>query len=302
MKNKVELRHLRYFVAVADTCHFGRAAQRLHMAQPALSHAIRQLEDELGVCLLARTTRRVELTAAGKFFLKEALGTLSRIDSGINGVRLLGAGRSGVIRLGLAGAVAYSHMPKLVQSVKTELPGLEFEFHADLSTQRQCELLRDEVLDLGMVHLPVSQRDIGVTRIGSEQLILVTPAGHPLAGRAVVSAHDLREETFVTCSGQEPVISDSIERTCSNAGFTPRTGHEAASIPMLLALVSAGLGVGIVPESVRSVPVAGVGFCRLADAATVQVALAWSSSRRSALVSNVLGLVSEERQEHDRAV
>ena len=119
----MDLRHLRYFAAVADTCHFGQAAQHLHVAQPALSYAIRQLEAELDVTLFNRTTRQVSLTAAGEFLRGEAARILAGVDEAERGVRRIAAGRSGLLRLGLTGTAAFSHLPRIARMVKRELPG-----------------------------------------------------------------------------------------------------------------------------------------------------------------------------------
>lgn len=289
----MELRHLRYFVAVADTCHFGQAAKRLNMAQPALSQAIQQLEEGLGVRLLARTTRRVELTDAGKFFLDEALYVLNRIDAGIHGVRLISGGQSGLVRIGLTGAVAVAHMPLLVQSIRKKLPGVEFEVHADLSTQEQCDKLREETLDLGVIHPPIHRDDLELRIIGDEPLILVLPVDHPLAKKRALSVADLRDEPFVTGAEAESGIANAVLHMCLSAGFSPRKRYQAASVPMLLALVAAGLGIGVVPASARSVSVAGVVFRCLGGVASVQVALAWNRSHHSRVVANLLKTLDE---------
>ncbi|WP_329792561.1 LysR substrate-binding domain-containing protein [Lentzea sp. DG1S-22] len=288
MANRVELRHLRYFAAVAETCHFGQAAEKLNMAQPALSHAIRQLEDELGVCLLARTTRRVELTEAGRFFLDEALNTLSRIDAGVSSVRLLGEGQSGLLRIALTGSVALTHMPCIVQALRKQLPGLEFEVHSDLSTEEQCVRLREETLDLGVVHPPVHCDDVELLPLRDERLVVVLPVDHPLAGRRSLRVVDLRDEAFITEVKSEAGIAKAVLQMCLKAGFNPKRKHVVSNMPTLLALVAAGLGIGVVPESARSIPLPGITVRSLEDASTVGIALAWLKSQRSPLMTNVL--------------
>ena len=130
----MELRHLRYFAAVADTCHFGQAAEQLHVAQPALSYAIRQLEDELDVTLFNRTTRQVSLTPAGEFLKAEAARILAGVDDAERGVRRIAAGRSGLLRVGLTGTAAFSHLPRIARIVRQELPGVAMEIQADMLT------------------------------------------------------------------------------------------------------------------------------------------------------------------------
>ncbi|MFD4640185.1 LysR substrate-binding domain-containing protein [Lentzea sp. NPDC058436] len=299
MKTKVELRHLRYFAAVAETCHFGEAAKRLKIAQSALSQAVRQLEDDLGVCLLARTTRRVELTAAGRFFLDKTQHALNRIDSTIRETRLLGTGQPGLVHIGLVDAATFSHMSPLVRSITKKMPGLEFKVHTGLSTQDQCERLKDETLDIGVVYAPLEHDDdVSVRIISSEPLVLVTASNHPLARKGSITVPDLRGEPFITCT--EPVIAHSLTRLCLEAGFTPRATHEATSPPSLLALVAAGLGIGVVPASARTVSVPGTRFHSLPRAAHVRVALAWNKAHRSPLVSSLLDVLEEDLSEDVR--
>ena len=138
----MDLRHLRYFAAVADTCHFGQAAEQLHVAQPALSYAIRQLEAELDVTLFNRTTRHVSLTPAGEFLQAEAARILAGVDDAERGVRRIAAGRTGLVRLGLTGTAAFSHLPRIARIVRQELPGVALEIQADMLTPAQCRLLR----------------------------------------------------------------------------------------------------------------------------------------------------------------
>ncbi|MEU7475018.1 LysR substrate-binding domain-containing protein [Lentzea sp. NPDC042327] len=288
MASRVELRHLRYFAAVAETCHFGQAAEKLNMAQPALSHAIRQLEDELGVCLLARTTRRVELTEAGRFFLDETLNTLSRIDAGVDGVRLLGEGQTGLLRIALTGSAALAHMPFLVQTIRKRLPGVEFEVHSDLSTEEQCVRLREETLDLGVVHPPVHCEDVELFPVRDERLVVVLPVDHPLAERQSLSVAALRDEAFITEVKPEAGIAKAVLQMCLKAGFSPKRKHVVSNMPTLLALVAAGLGIGVVPESARSIPLSGITVRSLEDGANVGIALAWHRSQCSPLMTNVL--------------
>jgi len=133
----VELRHLRYFAAVAETRHFGRAADRLHMAQPALSQSIRQLEAELGTPLFVRTTRQVRLTPAGEFFQLEVARILASVEAGVRGVRRIAAGRQGLVRIAFTGSAAHTELPRMARTVKRARPGMALEIHAALLTPRR---------------------------------------------------------------------------------------------------------------------------------------------------------------------
>ena len=284
----MELRHLRYFATVAETCHFGGAAEQLHVAQPALSHAIRQLEDELGVALLSRTTRQVRVTPAGEFFLAEARRVLATVDAGVRGVRRIGEGKLGLLRVGFTGTAAFSHLPHLARALAQRMPQVELEVRADLLTAEQCVHLRTGTLGIGILRPPVPGDDIDFRVIEVEPLILAVPADHRLAVEPVVAMTDLRAEPLVTYESRNSVVHEAVARSCRDAGFTPRQQHEAPGTAALLALVAGGLGIGVVPASARSLPLAGVVFRDLAGAAAVELALAWHRETRSPLVAGVL--------------
>ncbi|GHE91180.1 LysR family transcriptional regulator [Amycolatopsis deserti] len=284
----MELRHLRYFTAVADTCHFGKAAERLHMAQPALSHAIRQLEAELGAPLFTRTTRQVRLTPAGEFLLAEARRVLDTVEDSVRGVRRIADGRLGLVRVGFTGTSAFSHLPRIARAVKRDLPGVAVEVHADLLTPAQCDGLRNGDLDLAVLRPPAQGEDIDLHTLEVEPLILAVPADHRLAVEPVVSVADLRTESFISYASKDSVVNDAVMRSCQAAGFSPRREHEAAGTAVLLALVAGGLGIAVLPASARALPLAGVVFRDLADAGTVELALAWRRDNDSPLVRSVL--------------
>ncbi len=271
----MELRHLRYFAAVAETCHFGQAAEQLHVAQPALSYAIRQLEDELNVTLFNRTTRQVSLTAAGEFLKLEVARILAGVDDAERGVRRIAAGRSGLLRVGLTGTAAFSHLPRLARMLREELPGVAMEIQADMLTPMQCEQLRSGALDVGVLRPPAVGDDIELRIIDVESLVLAVSADHRLAAEPVVSLTDLRSETFVAYSSRDSAVNDAVLRSCKRAGFVPHREHSAPGTAVLLALVAAGFGVAVLPASVRALPLHGVVFRDLTDGGSIELALAW---------------------------
>jgi DNA-binding transcriptional LysR family regulator len=270
----MELRHLRYFAAVAETCHFGRAAALLHVAQPALSQAIRQLEAELGVTLFNRTTRQVSLTPAGEFLQSEAARILGAVDDSIRGVRRISQGRRGLVRLGLTGTASFSHLPRIARVVKRELPGVALEISADLLTPAQCDGLRAGSLDLGVLRPPAVGDGITLRTFEVEPLVLAVPADHRLVAEPVVAMADLRSERFVAYGSRDSAVNEAVLRSCRAAGFVPHREHEAPGTAVLLALIAAGLGVAVVPASVRALPLEGVVFRDLFDAGSVELALA----------------------------
>ena len=271
----MELRHLRYFAAVAEALHFGRAADRLHLAQPALSQAIRQLEAELGTPLFVRTTRHVALTPAGEFLQSEAARVLGAVDASVRGVRRIADGRQGLLRIAFTGTAAYTQLPRIARAVKRELPDLALEIHADLLTPAQVAGLTDGSLDLGVLRPPTTSDAVTVRAIAREPLVLAVAVDHALAAEPVVSVADLHAEKFILFAGASSVVNDAVLRSCRDAGFTPTVAHQVAGTAVMLPLVAAELGVALVPASVRAAPLDGVVLRELADAASSDLALAW---------------------------
>lgn len=287
----MELRHLRYFAAVAETCHFGQAAAQLHIAQPALSQAIRQLESELDVTLFTRTTRQVSLTPAGEFLRTEASRVLAAVDDSVRGVRRIGAGRHGLVRLGLTGTASFSHLPGIARVVKRELPEVALEIHADLLTPAQCERLQSGALDLGVLRPPATGEGLTLRTLEVEPLALAIPVDHRLAVEPVVALADLRTEPFVAYSARDSAVNEAVLRSCREAGFVPRREHEAPSTAVLLALVAAGLGVAVLPASVRALPLEGVVFRDLLDAGSVELSLAYRTDDDNPVVDAVIEIL-----------
>ena len=284
----MELRHLRYFAAVAETRHFGRAAEQLHMAQPALSQSIRQLEAELGTPLFTRTTRQVRLTPAGEFLREEARRVLAAVDESVHGVRRIAEGRQGLVRIAFTGTAAYTQLPRIARILKSELPGLALEVHADQLTSQQVDGLVSGRFDLGVLRPPTSGDDLVLRTLEIEPLVLAVAADHRLAAEPVVAMADLRAEDFVLFAGDASVVNEAVLRSCREAGFTPRHEHRAHGISVLLPLVAADLGVALVPASVRAAPLSGVVFRDVADAASIELALAWRSDDADPSVLGVL--------------
>lgn len=287
----MELRHLRYFLAVAETRHFGRAADQLHIAQPALSQSIRQLEAELGATLLARTTRQVSLTPAGSFFRLEAQRLLAGLDDSVRGTRRIAEGRSGLLRVAFTGTAAFDQLPRIARIVQQDLPGIALEVQADQLTPGQVDALRSGQVDLGLLRPPVAGDDIELRTVLREQLVLALPVDHRLATEPGLVVADVAHDSFVMYADAHSAVNDAILRSARAAGFTPRREHEAANTSVLLALVAAGLGVALVPASARSLPLRGVVFRDVADAASIDLALAWVRDHPSPLVATLVAVL-----------
>lgn len=288
----MELRHLRYFVAVADTCHFGQAAERLEMAQPPLSQQIRQLEAELGAELFARTTRSVTLTPAGEAFLPDAQRILHSVEEAARRVRGFADGKAGTLRIGLTGTASYAQLPILARLVKEQLPDVELDIRTELLTPAIEMALASGALDVGVLRPPVRDGSLDVRTMAHEQFVVALPDGHRLATADVLTIGELRGEGFVMYpASSRSVVHDAVVRACRAAGYYPRVAHESSKTSTQLSLVAAGLGVAVLPESVRGIALAGVQYRAVTGADDVELALAWRRSSESPLVDSFLAVL-----------
>ena len=288
----MELRQLRYFVTVARTRHFGRAAEQLHIAGSPLSQAIRQLETHLGTPLFERTTRRVDLTPAGEALLPEAVRILESVGAAREQVSRVAAGDLGRLRIGATALATYRHVPELVRRLGDELPGLALRFRTEMLTPALEAALTDHRLDLAVLRPPVGDDAIATRVIAHERLVLAVPAVWEGPVTGPVELGDLADEEFVVYSAPGSVVGAAADRACRGAGFVPRRTHEADQTSIVLALVAAGLGVALLPESVLAVTVDGVRYRELADCdVTADVALAWRRDDPSPVLEKALAVL-----------
>lgn len=276
-----ELRHLRYFVAVAEERHFGRAAERLHMAQPPLSQAIRQLETELGVTLLHRTTRRVELTEAGRAYLDKARGILGEVEQAGDLARRVAAGSVGHLTIGCVGTAAYSVLPTLSRRLSTELPGVDFAFRGEMLAPEQVAALHEGTIDVGLLRPPVADLSLVVHTLRSDRLMVALPSDHPLTGRKHVRARDLAgADLIVHSADRRSVMYGVVLRLLHDAGVEPHIRHEVGETSTLLTLVAGGLGAAVVPEPITALAIEGVAYRPLVQpSASVDLAVAHRGDR-----------------------
>lgn len=274
----MELRQLRYFLAVAQELHFGRAAERAHIAQSPLSRQIKQLEDALGVTLFRRTKHRVELTGAGHALIPEAKAILAATEQARRSVVRAEAGMVGQLRIGYTNTAIYTALPKILVEYRRQYPGVELVLRDGILTPTQLQSLRDKQLDLGFLRPPVEGAEIGLLPIARERLIVALPDNHPLAGRTRIDMKDLAAEHFIVFSRTlYSALSNLILRMCQDAGFQPRIAQEVGDIPTMIMLVSYGMGVSLVPSSSRNMRVKGVVFRNIAGGGPqLEIALAWN--------------------------
>ncbi|MFL5619294.1 MAG: LysR substrate-binding domain-containing protein [Gemmatimonadaceae bacterium] len=281
----MELRHLRYFVAVAEELNFGRAAGRLRIAQPPLSRQIRDLEREIGAALFERVPRGVELTPAGRAFLPEARLTLAQAERAQRTAQRAASGETGRLRVGFVEAATHSGiLPDVLSFFRAHLPSVGLSLF-ELDPLRQAEAFQEGRIDVGLLHSPPldAARWLRVERIYSEPVILALPKTHALAGRARLALAALADEAFVGFPRVvAPEMFDDIIASCRRAGFSPRIVQEAAGWHTLASLVGAGVGVGVVPRSIAEFQQSGVVY-RSVRALDVEMSLAavWKRSERS---------------------
>ncbi|GAA1336088.1 LysR family transcriptional regulator [Kocuria palustris] len=288
----MELRQLTYFIAVAEERHFGRAAKRLHIAQPPLSQQIRQFEEQLGVKLFDRTTRRVDLTAAGALMLERGRSILNDVEALQADVYQVGQGATGVLHVGFSGASTYSVMPRIVRAAGTAYPGLTLDLHGEMLTPAMERGLLEHTLDAAILRPPVSSPEIDFRIINREPLVVALPAHSPLASDRPLSMVELTEQRFVTYP-PESVMYRMTADLCREAGFQHRVSQMAQETSTILSFVAAGGGVALMPASVRSVQLRGVRYRELEDSPHAELAVAWRREDRSVLLSNFIQLVTE---------
>ena len=264
----MELRHLRYFVAVAEERHFGRAAERLRMAQPPLSQQIKAFEAELGARLFDRNRRKVELTAAGAALLDEARAILARAGDLPRLARAAAGGEAGRLDIAFTGSVPFTDvMPRVLRAYRQLYPEVRVSLR-EMSTGLQMEAVAEGKLDIGFARPADSNLPAGVAarRILREPLVLALPADHPLAGRPSLSMTAVAGEGLVMNPRHIGTgLYDKISQLCRAAGFVPRIAVEAHQMSTMIRLVGAGLGLAVVPQTMCRVAFDGVTFAAIDD-------------------------------------
>jgi DNA-binding transcriptional LysR family regulator len=263
MNDRVELRHLRYFLAVAETLHFGQAAEKLGMAQPPLSQQIRNLENNLGYSLFDRTTRGVRLTRVGQFFVERARTMLAKVANDVEMARRLGSGQEGALTVGFAGSIMFTSLPKAIRLYRRMHPNVELRLREG-ATDEQMPFLLDGTLDLGFLRDGEARDGLTIETILREPFVAVLPARHKLAGNPAISPAALKDEPFVLFARRMGTLAyDRTVACCEAEGFRPNFVQDAPQWPTVLRLVAAGLGVSLAPACVARIATPGVVFKRV---------------------------------------
>lgn len=292
----MEIRHLRYFQAVAEELSFSKAARRLHVAQPALSRAVRELEDRLGVQLFLRTRRSVSLTPAGEVLLKETALLLQRIDETVRRVKRTAAGEEGELRLGYIGPPTQAFLGRIVKEFRRRYPRVTVVLE-ERTPERVWEMVARGRLAIGLTRPVLAHRALGVHTLllRRESLCAALPAGHPLTKPKSLRWRDLLNEPLIVLSRREGVsLHDAMLAACRAARFAPKLAHTPSLVSTVLSYVEAGAGIGVVSDSIaglgRGQPLA---FRPLLPLHTVDLVMVWSEENDSPPAAAFRALMSE---------
>jgi len=290
----VELRHLRYFVAVAEELHFGRAAERLQMAQPPLSQQIRKLEEELSVQLFYRTKRRVQLTAAGQVFLEQAQLMLAQAEQAIKAAQRADQGELGRLVIGFVASACYDVLPDILRVYRERFPDVSLVLR-ELTTTQQVHALLNGRINIGFIRPPVHHEALEVETILREPFLVALPENHSLASQAEIPLKALSKESFVLFPRHlGPGFYDQVVSLCQQAGFSPDVSQEAIEMQTIVSLVAAGFGVSLVPASLQNLRRVGVIYRRIQGATPVaELAMIWQKKASLPVLQTFMALVKE---------
>ena len=295
----MELRHLRYFVAVAEELNFTRAAERLNMAQPPLSTQIRSLEEELGVRLFDRDKRRVDLTQAGRQMLVRARAILAAADDAVKEIRRTAAGEIGELLLGYAASAMFTELlPATLRAFQKALPNVQLVVH-EMTSRDQLYAIHARKLDLGILRRPDMPVPPGVRMEEwyTASLVAAIPKSHPLAKKASIGVKDLQDQPLIAYPRDSGVgLYWRVIDLCVKAGFQPRIVREARDASVMMGLVSAGIGISIVPADTQCIRLEGVVYRQMeGPEAFSALHIAYRAADRN---EHLLALLAELRRSH----
>jgi len=279
----IESRQLRYFIAVAEEQHFGRAAERLRMAQPPLSQQIRQLERSLDTELLTRTTRKVELNPAGELLLERGRRILEELQSLESDVRRVGEGLQGTLRLGFTGAATYGIMPRVVREASRAFEGLALAVSGEMLTPQLVAGLIEHRIDVAVLRPPVSSPAVQHVVVGREAIVVALPSNSRLVDRAELRMQDFDDQVLVGYP-ENSTTAQLIAARLLELGVRPTFAQRVSETSTLLSLVAAGVGAAFIPESATSLTLGGTIFRRVEDAPAVELAVGWRTDDQSRAV------------------
>jgi DNA-binding transcriptional LysR family regulator len=290
MKEEIEIRHLRYFLVVAQTLHFSKAAQMLGIAQPPLSQQIKRLERLIGHRLFDRTTRGVKLTLAGQLLAERARSTIEKVQDDLAQVRRLGRGEEGTLTVGFAGSVMFTELPAAIQDYRRRYPKVELRLR-ELNTSAQISALLTGTIDLAFLRDGDPTEGIQIATLFEERYVAVLPVAHALARKRSLHVRDLRNEPFILFARRMgPLAFDRTIACCEGNGFRPNIVQDAPQWPTLVRLVAAGLGVSLAPACVATVAIPGAIYREVRAASRTMVGLGIKTGSAGALAGNFIDI------------
>lgn len=295
MLRKMELRHLRYFVAVAEALSFTKAAQNLRLAQPSLTRQVRNLEDEIGVRLLDRSNNRVTLTEEGQRFLFDAKKLLAMCAETVAAVQRMSHGESSQLNIGYIANIHYGLLPATLGAFRKLCPRVALNLF-DMTSAEQLEALEGRKIDLGFVGLrpALSGHDLLSEAVAHDTMLVTLPAGHPLARKPKLKLADLAPQFFIGMSAKtHPGAREWLLETCRSAGFDAKILQEADVEPTTIRFVSDGLGVALMPEQVTGLPHEGVVFRPLSPPLRRESTIAWRADNPSKPLQDYIRIVKD---------
>jgi DNA-binding transcriptional LysR family regulator len=292
-RSSIELRHFRSFVALAEALHFRRAAERLSIAQPALTMQIQQLERELGVRLVERTQRRVALTPAGVVFLDRARKALSEVSEAVRLAQLAGRGEVGHLSIGAVTSAIYGIFPEVIRVFRLRHPQVHLTLH-EFSGNELTRAMRNGSIQISFLRPPVDETDIVVHTIAREPWVAALPAAHRFAERTRVGLRSLARDSWVSFPRElAPGLYDQLIAMCNRAGFSPNIVQEA-QMQTIVSLVAAGIGIALVPSTLENLSRKGLVYKQLSGVVPkLELAVAWRRDDHSPLLASFLKVVRE---------
>ena len=289
----MELRHLRYFVAVAESLNFTKAAAKLHLAQPSLTRQVHNLEEEIGVRLLNRSKSQVALTEEGRSFLVDARHVLALATESVQAVQRLSRGETGQLNIAYSSNFNFELLPETLGAFRQAFPHVALNLF-DMTPAEQFRALEARKIDLGFVGLrpPASTRDLQWESIARHRTVVVLPEKHPLARKRRINLRELKTVFFVGMSEKtHPGFRDWLCETCQPAGFTPKILQDAELEPALMTFVAEGLGVTLAREHIHKLPHPGVAFRPLAPPVKADYCIAWNRDNDSRALQQYIQIV-----------
>jgi DNA-binding transcriptional LysR family regulator len=289
----IELRHLEYFRAVAEELNFGRAAERLFISQPGLSRQIKQMEEILEVQLFERTKRKVQLTVAGKFLKSEVDYIFNHLELTKSQLKEIALGNVGELRIGFLGSAAHTILPELLVKITQQFAGIQTTLE-ELSNSLQVEMLEKDKLDLGFVRLARVPETLEMHLVHEDSFSIVLPLEHPINEDNFKNIGQLKDENYILFSHDySSIYYDKIMSICEDRGFTPKISHKSVHALTIFKLVEAGLGIAIIPSSLKLGYDLKVKFIELKRIPQkTELFAVWKKSNRNPALRKVLELIN----------